>query len=76
MLAPGGLAVDADGKLWVAEHDHAPRRVSVWDTATGTLLGDLLGAGNYAVMGTADLEQPNVVTTHSTLFDVDYSTGN
>jgi outer membrane protein assembly factor BamB len=75
MLAPGGLAVDADGKLWVAEHDHAPRRVSVWDTATGTLLGDLLGAGNYAVMGAADLDQPNVVTTHSTLFDVDYATG-
>jgi len=75
MLAPGGLAVDADGKLWVAEHDHAPRRVSVWDTATGNLLGDLLGPGNYAVMGAADEAQPRVVTTHSTLFDVDYATG-
>lgn len=75
MLRPCGLTVDAAGKLWVAERDHAPRRVSVWDTTTGQLLGDLLGPGSYAVMGAADLQHPRWVSTHSTVFDVDYATG-
>ncbi|HEY3377736.1 MAG TPA: FlgD immunoglobulin-like domain containing protein, partial [Armatimonadota bacterium] len=31
MLVPRGVAVTADGKLWVAEDDETPKRVSVWD---------------------------------------------
>ena len=75
MLNPAGLVVDAQGKLWVAESDDSPRRVSVWDSMSGQLLGDLLGPGNYAVMGAADPKRPNWVSTHNTLFDVDYATG-
>lgn len=75
MFQPNGLTVDAEGKLWVAETDNSPRRVSVWNARTGELLGDLLGAGSYAVMGAADLARPSWVTTHQTLFEVDYETG-
>jgi hypothetical protein len=74
MLNPAGLAIDAEGKLWVTEYDGSPRRVSVW-TADGRLVGDLLGAGQYATMGTADPGHPSWVNTHHTLFELDYDTG-
>ena len=31
MNHPNGLAIAADGRLWVAEYDQAPKRVSVWN---------------------------------------------
>jgi hypothetical protein len=45
-----GMAVDSRGKLWVAEDDGAPRRVSVWDTQTGALKKELFGASSYGAM--------------------------
>jgi len=48
-----GMAVDSRGKLWVAEDDGAPRRVSVWDTKTGALEKELFGASSYGAMGAA-----------------------
>jgi hypothetical protein len=74
MLRPSGITVDREGKVWVCEHDDAPRRVSVW-TKDGSLVADLLGAGHYAVMGAADEQNPQWVNTHATLFSVDYKTG-
>jgi len=74
MLRPSGITVDSEGKVWVCEHDDAPRRISVW-TKEGKLIADLLGAGHYAVMGAADEQNPQWVNTHSTLFSVDYTTG-
>jgi streptogramin lyase len=29
---PNGLAFDSQGRLWIAEADNAPRRVSVWSS--------------------------------------------
>ncbi len=74
MLRPSGITVDREGKVWVCEHDNAPRRISVW-TSNGKLIADLLGAGHYAVMGAADERQPQFVNTHATLFSVDYAAG-
>jgi len=74
MLRPSGITVDREGKVWVCEHDDAPRRISVW-TREGKLVADLLGAGHYAVMGAADEANPRWVNTHATLFEVDYATG-
>jgi len=74
LLRPAGITVDREGKIWVCEHDDAPRRISVW-TRDGRLRADLLGPGHYAVMGAADEAQPQFVNTHATLFSVDYSTG-
>ena len=42
MLNPAGLAVDSQGRLWVAEEDPAARRVSVW-AADGRLVKDFMG---------------------------------
>ncbi len=47
MLLPRGVAVTADGKLWVAEDDTTPRRVSVWDAANGALIRDYIGPTPY-----------------------------
>ncbi len=74
MLRPAGIIVDREGKVWVCEHDNAPRRISVW-TRDGKLVADLLGAGHYAVWGIANEVQPRFVNTHATLFSVDYATG-
>ncbi len=75
MYMPHGIAVDSQGKLWVAERDNRPRRISVWDARTGKLLADLLGPGHYAVNGGADLARPSWVNTHNALFEVDYASG-
>ena len=47
MLLPRGMAVTDDGKLWVAEDDASPNRVSVWDAATGAFLRDYIGPSPY-----------------------------
>lgn len=49
----GGMAVDAEGKLWVAEDDGSPRRVSVWDTRTGGFVTEFFGASSYGAGGAA-----------------------
>jgi hypothetical protein len=45
MRAIRGLAIDAAGKLWVAEGDGSPKRFSVWDTTgkDGKLVRDFMG---------------------------------
>ncbi len=50
MREMAGLAVDAAGNVWVAEHSHFPRRVSVWKP-DGTLLRDFIGNTGYAGQG-------------------------
>ena len=74
MYKPTGIAVCPRGRIWVTETDNSPRRVSVWGK-DGSLVGDLLGPGAYAVEGIADGEKPEWINTHNTLFEVDYKTG-
>ena len=50
MREMAGLAVDAAGNVWVAEHSRFPRRVSVWKP-DGTLLRDFIGNTGYAGQG-------------------------
>ena len=52
MLNPFGLAVDAEGKLWVMERDFHPKRVSVWDTG-GKLVKEFFGPCHYGASGGA-----------------------
>ena len=47
MLVPRGLAVTDAGRLWVAEDDNSPCRVSVWDAQTGAFVRDYLGPAPY-----------------------------
>ncbi|HEX3134532.1 MAG TPA: hypothetical protein VHX44_13230, partial [Planctomycetota bacterium] len=46
MNNPTGLTLTADGKLWVAEENQAPKRVSVW-TTEGALVKGFYGPSKY-----------------------------
>jgi hypothetical protein len=54
MHYPNGLAVDDHGRLWIAETDKNPKRVSVWDMSTGRLLKALYGPAKYGGGGSLD----------------------
>ena len=53
MNHPQGLALDGNGRLWVAENDFLPKRVSVWN-ADGTLWKAFYGSAKYGGGGTLD----------------------
>ncbi|AWI09331.1 hypothetical protein [Ereboglobus luteus] len=53
MNNPFGLAVDSRGRLWVAENDFLPKRVSIW-TPDGKLAKAIYGPGKYGGGGTLD----------------------
>lgn len=53
MSRPRGLALDAAGKLWVAENDTWPRRISAWQAAAGSLAMDFFGPCFYGANGGA-----------------------
>ena len=53
MLQPYGIAVDANGRLWVCEADREPKRYSVWN-ADGTLWKDFFGSPPYSTAGYFD----------------------
>ena len=48
-----GLKVDSKGKLWVMEHDSKPRRISIWDAASGVFEKELFGPTDYGAGGGA-----------------------
>jgi YVTN family beta-propeller protein len=73
MLKPRGLAVDAHGRVWVAEDDEPIKRVSIWN-ADGTLYKELIGAGRYAsysFMYPDDMHTAYVNTYGVTSFAID-----
>ena len=53
MNNPAGVTIDGEGRLWVAEEDHQPKRVSVW-SAEGVLLKAFYGPSRYGGGGTLD----------------------
>ncbi len=57
MNYPRGMALDANGNLWVAEYDNAPKRVSVWDQ-DGKLVRSMEGPTQYAGGGSVDPTEP------------------
>jgi len=54
MNSPAGVCVDSRGQVWVAEHDFAPKRVSVWRAADGALVRSFYGPPKYGAGGTFD----------------------
>lgn len=74
MLLPRGMAVTDDGKLWVAEDDASPNRVSVWNAADGALIRDYLGPSAYGGGGHfwADPTDASTIMAEGTFFHVDY----
>ena len=75
MLLPRGIAVTNDGKLWVAEDDASPNRVSVWNAATGAFIRDYIGPSPYGGGANfwVDPANASTVVAEGVLFHVDYA---
>ena len=56
MALPRGIAVDSQGKLWVAERHYAPKRISRWTAATGAFDQAWYGPPKYGGGGMLDPE--------------------
>jgi hypothetical protein len=54
MQQPLGLAIDDRDQLWIAEADHLPKRISVWNARTGALQRAHYGPPRYGGGGTID----------------------
>lgn len=53
MTQPNGIALSADGRLWVAECSYLPKRMSIW-SPEGKLLQSFIGPSPYAGGGILD----------------------
>ncbi len=74
MLVPTGIAVSGDGKLWVAEDDTSPSRVSVWNSDTGALVKEYLGPTPYGGPGSMiDPKDPTDANGMGTQFKINLS---
>lgn len=74
MHHPKGIALDDRGRLWVAEEDHAPKRVSVWN-ADGTLATAYYGPPQYGGGGVLDPEDKRLFYHNGMTFTIDWTTG-
>lgn len=70
------LAVSPNGRLWAAEKDSYPRRISSWDTKTGTLVKEFFGSTSYGALGGAiDPLDPNIMVGQGCEWHLDPATG-
>jgi len=72
----GGIAVDAAGKLWAAECDHAPKRISAWDIKSGRNVHEFFGPSGYGALGGAiNPLDPNLMVGQGCEWRIDPETG-
>ncbi len=74
MNEPNGLAVDSRGRLWVAEADFHPKRVSVWE-ADGRLAQAFHGPSEYGGGGVLDPQDRSRFYYKGLEFELDWQTG-
>ncbi len=65
--APSSAAL-LKGEIWVAESSLRPKRISVWDGASGAFKRDYLGPGRYESGGWLDLADSNVYFAEGMIF--------
>ena len=70
---PSGLAVDAQGRLWVAEDNMRPKRTSVWKD--GQWQRDFIGTTYYAGGGLINPLDPSMAFYNSMRFKIDLEKG-
>jgi outer membrane protein assembly factor BamB len=82
VLNPAGLVVDKEGKLWVAEQNETPKRVSVWQARAGAgkkegaFLKEFFGPTHYGASGGAiNPRDPNVMAGEGCEWRIDPKTG-
>ncbi len=54
MSHPSGMTVDDRGRLWLAENDKTPKRISTWNVETGELIKAYYGPSAYGGGGVLD----------------------
>ncbi|MFZ2654475.1 MAG: hypothetical protein WAX69_06125 [Victivallales bacterium] len=75
MFLPRGVSVDTQGRLWVAEDDFQPRRVSCWNP-DGTLAIEKLGGCYYSAMSTYIFpDEPDKALSMGNLVELDWEKG-
>jgi hypothetical protein len=74
MLVPRGIAVTDDGRLWVAEDDGSPNRISVWNAQNGLFLKEYIGPTPYGggTLFWIDPKDRTMVHAEGTAFKADY----
>jgi hypothetical protein len=73
MLMPRGLAIDKNGRLWVAENDQQPGRNSVWEAKTGKFVREFVGNTVYGAVngGMIDPKDPGRAISAGVWFGID-----
>ena len=74
MNNPNGLALTDDGRLWVAEEDFQPKRVSVW-TARGDFIKAFYGPTEYGGGGVLDSADKRRFYYQGMEFAIDWQKG-
>lgn len=74
MNNPRGMAVDSNGRLWVAEEDYQPKRVSVW-SPEGALWKAFYGPSEYGGGGALDPKDKNRFYYYGMEFALDWQKG-
>src|SRR6185369_4435874 len=74
MNHPDGLAIDSLNRLWVAENDYQPKRVSVW-TLDGKFVRAFYGPSEYGGGGKLDPEDKSRFYYHGMEFRLDWQAG-
>ncbi len=74
MNNPAGVTVDSNGRLWVAEEDFQPKRVSVWNP-DGSLWRAFYGPPQYGGGGSLDSHNANRFSYNGMEFQLDWQTG-
>jgi hypothetical protein len=75
MLEAGGIAIDALGRLWVAETRDGPRRHSVWNVKTGKLNMEFFGGSEYSTHVSMDPKHPDELYCHNVIWKIDLKKG-
>jgi outer membrane protein assembly factor BamB len=76
MRNAAGLCVDPEGKLWVAEASGIPKRISIWNAATGAFVRELFGPTNYGAGGGCILPtDPDIMFGQGCEWKLDPATG-
>jgi sugar lactone lactonase YvrE len=74
MHSPNGLAIDSRQRLWVAETDYTPKRLSVW-TLDGKLVRAFYGPMGYGGGGSLDPVDASRFYYNGIQFNLDWQTG-
>ncbi len=74
LFNPAGLAVSAEGQLWVAEAADSPKRISTWDIQSGKNINEFFGGSSYNGYCFIDAAKPDEIYAHNVIWEIDWKT--